>query len=194
MATWRSGRVYRFEDVGSWTDIGRLGEELEVMGMMVHNGRFIGGTLPLAQVHAYDGNGKWSLWQRLDFTPDVDYRRAWTMAEHAGEVYCSTLPSGKVWAARHGRQVSWDHTMPPGWHHIAAVKTDGRLALHVDGKQVAESTGFDLSSWNLESDAPLRLGSGMNGPFNGQLADLQIHERALSESEIQASAARQVGK
>jgi hypothetical protein len=188
VATWRSGRVFRFEDVGRWADIGRLGEELEVMGMMVHNGRFIAGSLPLAQAYAYEGEGRWKLWQRLDLTPDVEYRRAWTMAEHAGEVFCSTLPSGKIWAARHGRQVSWDHALPSGWHHIAAVKTSSRLSLHVDGKQVAESTGFDASSWNLDSDAPLRLGSGMNGPFNGQLRDLQIHHRALTEAELRAAA------
>jgi hypothetical protein len=188
VATWRSGRVFRFEEVGRWTDIGRLGEELEVMGMMVHNGRFIAGTLPLAQVHAYDGGGKWSLWQRLDHTPDVVYRRAWTMAEHAGEVFCGTLPSGKIWAARQGRQVSWDRSMPAGWHHIAAVKTSERLTLHVDGRQVAESTGFDASAWDLDSEAPLRLGTGMNGPFNGQISDLRIHRRALDGDEIQALA------
>jgi len=190
VAMWPSGKVYRFEDVGRWTGIGRLGEELEVMGMVVHNGRFIAGTLPLAQVHAYDGEGKWSLWQRLDHTPDVKYRRAWTMAEHAGEVFCSTLPSGKIFAARQGRQVSWDHALPPGWHHVAAVKTAGRLTLHVDGKQVAQSDGFDAATWNLDSDAPLRLGTGMNGPFNGQLADLQLHRRALAAKEIQQLAAK----
>ena len=194
VATWRSGRVFRFEDVGRWTDIGRLGEELEVMGMMVHNGRFIAGTLPLAQAYAYDGEGKWSLWQRLDLTPDVEYRRAWTMAEHAGEVFCGTLPSGKVWAARHGRQVAWDHTLPTGWHHLAAVKTGNRLTLHVDGNPVAESTGFDASTWNLDSDAPLRLGTGMNGPFNGQLRDLQIHRRALADGEIRAMSAKKPEK
>jgi hypothetical protein len=190
VAMWPSGRVYRFEDVARWTDIGRLGQELEVMGMMVHNGRLIAGTLPLAEVHAYDGDGKWTLWQRLDHTPDVKYRRAWTMAEHAGEVFCGTLPSGKVWAARHGRQVSWDHSLPSGWHHIAAVKTANRLTLHVDGKQVAESTGFDAGTWNLDSEAPLRLGTGMNGPFNGQLVDLKIHRRALTVDEITTSAAQ----
>lgn len=190
VAMWPSGRVYRFEDVGRWTDTGRLGEELEVMGMMVHNGRFIGGTLPLAEVHAYDGDGKWTLWQRLDHTPDVKYRRAWTMAEHAGEVFCATLPSGKIWAARHGRQVSWDHSLPSGWHHIAAVKTKDRLTLHVDGKQVAQSTGFDASTWNLDSPATLRLGTGMNGPFNGQLRDVQIHQRAITAEEITALAVK----
>lgn len=188
VATWRSGRVFRFEDVGRWTDIGRMGEELEVMGMMAHNGRFIGGTLPLAQVYAYDGGGKWSLWQRLDHTPNVEYRRAWTMAEHGGEVFCSTLPSGKIYAARQGLQVAWNHSLPRGWHHIAAVKKAGRLSLHVDGKQVAESTGVDASQWNLDSTAPLQLGTGMNGPFNGQLAALHIHHHALTAAEITASA------
>lgn len=190
VATWRSGRVFRFEDVGRWTDIGRLGEELEVMGMLVHNGRLIAGTLPLAQVHAYEGDGRWTLWQRLDHTPEVQYRRAWTMAERGGEVFCSTLPSGRIFAARQGRQVSWDHTLTSGWHHIAAVKTADRLTLHVDGKQVAESTGFDASSWDLDSESALRLGTGMNGPFNGQLAELQFHLRALGSEEIEAIAAR----
>lgn len=190
VATWRSGRVFRLEDVGRWTDIGRLGEELEVMGLVVHNGRLLGGTLPLAQVYAYDGDGQWSLWQRLDHTPNVEYRRAWTMAEFAGQVFYSTLPSGKVYAARHGRQVSWDHTLPSGWHHIVAIKAARRLALFVDGQQVAETTEFDASNWNLDSAAPWRLGQGMNGPLNGQLADVQVHRRVLTREEIQALAAR----
>ncbi|MBM3846920.1 MAG: LamG domain-containing protein [Verrucomicrobia bacterium] len=190
VATWRSGRVFRFEDVGRWTDMGRLGEELEVMGMVVHNGRFIAGTLPLAQVYAYDGEGEWSLWQQIDRTPQVEYRRAWTMAEYAGEVYCSTLPSGRIWATRQGHQVSWDQELPEGWHHIAAVKTAGRLSLHVDGKPVAESVNAEASTWNLSSSAPLRLGSGMNGPFNGQLRNLQIHPRALASREIKKLASR----
>lgn len=58
VATWRSGRVFRFDGMHRWSDIGRLGEELEVMGMVVHNGRFIAGTLPLAEVHSYEGGGR----------------------------------------------------------------------------------------------------------------------------------------
>jgi hypothetical protein len=34
----------------------------------------------------------------------------------------------------------------------------------------------------------------MNGPFNGQLADLQIHPRAISAEEIAKLAARRPGK
>lgn len=189
VATWPSGRVYRFEDVNRWTDIGRLGTELEVMGIMVHNGRFIGGTLPLAspclrgrgQMVALAAPGPHA---RREIPPRLDHGGA------RGRGFCGTLPSGKVWAARHGRQVSWDHSLPAGWHHIAAVKTASRLTLHVDGRQVAESTGFDAAAWNLDSDAPLRLGAGMNGSFNGQLRDLQIHRRPLTAAEIQAMSAK----
>ena len=35
-------------------DIGRLGDELEVMGMLVHNGQLYGGTLPLGAVFPFE--------------------------------------------------------------------------------------------------------------------------------------------
>lgn len=41
----------------------------------------------------------------------------------------------------------------------------------------------------LVNEAPLRFGNGMNGPFNDQLADLQMHRRVLTAEEISASAA-----
>ena len=116
------GRVYRFEDVNRWTDVGRLGEELEVMGMLVHNGRLMAGTLPLAEVYAYEGDTHWRRLARLDHTPDVTYRRAWTMAEFQGRLFASTLPSGRVYAFEAGKSASWDHEFPAGWHHVAAVK------------------------------------------------------------------------
>ncbi|MBC8117548.1 MAG: PQQ-like beta-propeller repeat protein, partial [Candidatus Saccharimonas sp.] len=84
--TWRSGKVYRFEEANNWTDVGRLGEELEVMGMLVHNGRLMAGTLPLAEVYQFDGGNRWRRLTQLDTTPDVKYRRAWTMAEYQGQL------------------------------------------------------------------------------------------------------------
>ncbi len=80
VGTWRSGRVFRWDEAGRWIDAGRLGQELEVMGMLVHNGRLIAGTLPLAEVYEYRQGTDWRLQTRLDHTADVTYRRAWTMA------------------------------------------------------------------------------------------------------------------
>ncbi|MBI5396487.1 MAG: LamG domain-containing protein [Verrucomicrobia bacterium] len=190
VGTWRSGRVFRFEDIGKWTDMGRLGEELEVMGMVVHNGRLIAGSLPLAEVYSHEGGATWKRLARLDLTPDVKYRRAWTMAEHDGQVYCSTLPSGKVFAFSAGQQAMWGHSLSSAWHHVAAVKSASCLTLFVDGKMVAQTPAFEAAGYDLDTTAPLRIGAGANGPFNGRLSDLRIYRRTLEPAEIRQLAAK----
>lgn len=184
VATWPSGRVFRMAGVDRWIDTGRLGEELEVMGMVVHNGRLIAGTLPLAEVYSFEPSGSWTRLERLDHTPDVKYRRAWTMAEHDGRLFVSTLPSGKIFAYSAGQQTQWSQSLSSDWHHVAAVRAASRLTLYVDGRQVSQSTEFDGAKCVLDSDAPLQLGTGANGPFNGQLADLRIYRRALNAADI----------
>jgi hypothetical protein len=188
VGTWPSGRVYRLEEIGQWTDVGRLGEEREVMGMLVHNGRLIAGTLPLAEVHSYEGGSTWKRLTRLDHTPDVTYRRAWTMAEHDGQVFCSTLPSGKVFAFSAGQQVAWEHTLSSAWHHIAATKSADRLTLYVDGEKVAQTRAFDAASYQLGTTAPLCVGHGTNGRWNGRLSDVRLYPRTLNAAEIEALA------
>ncbi|MGD9723359.1 MAG: LamG-like jellyroll fold domain-containing protein [Pirellulales bacterium] len=185
VGTWRTGRVYRFEDLGRWTDVGRLGEELEVMGMLVHNGRLLAGTLPLAEVYSYEGDTTWRRLARLDHTPDVRYRRAWTMAEFAGRVFCSTLPTGQVYSYEAGQNVSWDHAFPAGWHHVAAVRAGDRLRLYIDGRQASESSPLTGPAIDLKCDSPLRIGFGANDYFKGRLADVRLYRGALSAADIQ---------
>ncbi len=184
VGTWPSGRVFRFDGIERWTDLGRLGEELEVMGMLVHNGRFLAGTLPLAEVYQYEGGTEWKRLARLDQTPEVKYRRAWTMAEHEGRVYVSALPSGHIHSFGAGTQLQWGHSLPAGWHHVAAVRTHEALALYLNGKEVARTAGKELSGYDLTSDAPLRLGDGVNEPFAGEIADLRVYGKILSDKEI----------
>lgn len=188
VGTWPSGKVYRFEDVNRWTDVGRLGEELEVMGMLVHNGRLIAGTLPLAEVYEYDGNVHWRKMTRLDRTPEVQYRRAWTMAEFGGAVYCSTLPSGRIYAYQAGVSAMAASALPPEWQHVVAVKRDGKLRLLVNGKQVAESKSFDVSHYDLNVEQPLVLGFGQNDYFVGRMREVRVYQRALNDAEIEALA------
>lgn len=183
VGTWPSGRVYRFDGIDRWTDLGRLGEELEVMGMLVHNGRFLAGTLPLAEVHEHEGGTTWKRLARLDLTPDVKYRRAWTMAEHEGRVYVSTLPSGVIHSFAAGTQVQWGHSLSDGWHHVAAVKTGQALVLYLDGKEVARREA-DLSDYDLSGDVPLQVGAGRNGPLRGTLREVRIYREALTEAEV----------
>jgi outer membrane protein assembly factor BamB len=184
VGTWPSGRVYRFEDIDQWTDVGRLGEELEVMGMLVHNGRLTAGTLPLAEVYSYEGRSEWKLLRQLDSTPDVKYRRAWTMAEFDGQLYCGTLPSGNVFKYEAGKNALFGNALSAGWHHVVAVKRKDRLTLHVDGELVAESSSFDPIDFDLDLNAPLKIGAGANDVFNGRISDVRIYQRSLNSEEI----------
>ncbi|MEX0882727.1 MAG: LamG domain-containing protein, partial [Cyclobacteriaceae bacterium] len=183
VGTWPSGRVYRFDGLDNWTDVGRLGAELEVMGMIVHNGRLLAGTLPLAEVYAYEGDTVWNKLTRLDHTPDVTYRRAWTMAENNGKLYCSTLPSGKIFGFEMGQNVMSPTPLKPGWHHIAAVRSASRLHLYINGIKMAESV--TERAFDLNQKVPLRIGFGANSYFKGKMADLRIYQRSLEPKEIE---------
>jgi hypothetical protein len=193
VATWRTGKVFQWDGTG-WRDRGRLGEELEVMGMLVHNGSFYAGTLPLAWLGRHDvgpdGRDAWTLLRRLDTTPDVEYRRVWTLAQHAGRLFATTIPSGHVWSMQAGACVTWDVECPPGWRHVAAQRQGNELRLFVDGRQVAASTAGAAATLDVDCDRPWLIGAGPGGFFNGAIADVAIHRRALSAQEIRAAAAR----
>jgi hypothetical protein len=188
--TWRTGRVFRYEADGDWTDIGRLDEELEVMGMAAFNGQMYAGSLPLAAVFRYDGGSTWTNLGRIDLTPDVMYRRVWTMAEFQGRLFCSTLPSGRVHALEAGPSASYDHELPAGWNHIAAVRSGDRLHLHINGRRVASSTVFDPAAFDISTDEPWRIGSGPHDYLNGRLADVRVYRRALKDNEIEELATK----
>jgi hypothetical protein len=189
VGTWPSGRVYRLAEGNRWDDLGRLGEEREVMGMLVHNGRFIAGSLPLANVYRYEGDRQWRFLKQLDATPDVVYRRAWTMAEQDGRMFVSTLPSGEVFSHRAGASTLWGETFPAGWKHVAATRSGDTLRLFVDGEEVASNTTADAGAFNLSTAGPLLIGSGPNAPFRGKLAEVRLYDRALSQEEVRALAA-----
>jgi hypothetical protein len=191
--TWPEGRVFRYDGgegvAARWRDCGRLGGELEVMGMLAYNGQLYAGTLPLAEVYRYAGGATWERTGRLDWTPDVRYRRAWSMAVYQGQLFCGTLPSGRVFALRAGLSVTHDHELPPGWRHLAAVREAGRLRLYVDGQLVAASRRPGPSALDVSNDRPLTIGSGPHAPLRGRLADLRVYRRALSEEDVAALAA-----
>ncbi len=93
------------------------------MAMMVYNGKLYAGTLPLGQVYRYDKDGVWTLAGQLDKTPDVTYRRVWSMAIFQGRLFGGTLPSGHVYALEVGKNVTFDRELASGWQHIAAVRS-----------------------------------------------------------------------
>lgn len=175
VSTWPSGKVYRLGANDRWEDRGHLGEEQEVMGMLVHNGSFYAGTLPKAEVYRYEGDTSWKRLKQLDETPDVKYRRAWTMATYQGRLFATTLPSGKIWSMSAGTLVTHDKELSAGWHDIVAERRAGKLRLTVDGKLVAEADTPEMSLTTEGLD--LKIGEGPRGRFPGRLKNVSFEKK-----------------
>ena len=188
VSQWPEAKVFRYGGEKNWLDVGRLGNELESMPLVVYNGKLYGGTLPLAEVYRFDEDGIWTNVGRLDLTPDVKYRRAWSMAIYQGRLFCGTLPSGRVHSIEAGKNVTFDRELSAGWHHLAAVRRGHRLELFVDGKLVAKSAEFDPSAFDLTTAQPLKIGFGAHDHFCGKLADVRLYAGALTAKEIAAQA------
>jgi hypothetical protein len=190
VGTWRTGKVFRYDGDNRWADCGRLGEELEVMGMLVHNGSLFAGSLPLAEVFRFrtDADPRWDSLGRVDLTPDVMYRRAWTMAEFQGRLFVGTLPSGRVLSIAAGANVTHDHSLPTGWQHIVAQRAGRELKLFLNGKLVGTSASFNSEEYDLSTDQPLRIGFGPTDFFLGRLRDVRLFDRAISAEKIESLA------
>ena len=191
VSEWPNARVYRFGGVtdgqAKWELVGSFGEEKESMPLLVYNGQMYGGSLPTGEVYRFDGGKKWSKIVRLDMTPDVKYRRVWSMASYRGQLFAGTLPAGRVHSVEIGHVATHDRTLEPGWHHLAAVREQGRLKLYVDGKLSATSTPF-AADLDVAADAPLKIGFGTRDYFHGRMTDLRIYGAALSAGNVQAQA------
>jgi hypothetical protein len=191
VGTWPEGTVFRLEENGEWTNTGRLGDELEVMGMSVHNGKLYAGTLPLAQVYRYDGDDNWTCTGQIDTTPDVKYRRAWSTSVYDGKLFFGTLPAGRVVSLETGRSATHDHELASGWKHVAAIRNGNVLELYVDGQRVARSSSFNPSDFDLSNDQPLTIGFGSHDYFHGKICDVRMYRRALKPEEVRELASAQ---
>lgn len=152
--------------------------------MAVYNGQLYAGSLPSAGVFRYAGGARWELTGYLDTTPDVRYRRAWSMAVFDGKLFCGTLPSGHVLSMEAGKSVTYGAALDPGWRHVVASRDSRRLTLYVDGRLVAESTEFEPEDYDVTTVQPLWIGRGTTDVLNGRLADVRLYRRALTAQEV----------
>ena len=83
-----------------------------------------------------------------------------------------------------GKCVTYDHGLPAGWVHLAAVNGANRLRLYVNGKLVATSSSFTASDYDISNDKPLKIGFGTHDYFNGKLKDVRIYGRALNAGDV----------
>jgi hypothetical protein len=185
VSEWPQAHVYRYGGASHWDDAGRLGEELEAMPLLVYNGKMYAGTLPSAEIYRFDADKNWTKIGRVDHTPDVKYRRAWSMAVYQGRLFVGTLPSGRVLSIEAGRNATYDRELPAGWHHVAAVRGSNSSTLYLDGRPVAESASFKAADFDLTNHQPLRIGFGAQDYFRGDLAGIRLYRGALSARQVQ---------
>jgi hypothetical protein len=78
---------------------------------------------------------------------------------------------------------------PRQWHHVVAIKSGPVLKLYVDGVLSGRASG--AVDWSLKETPPTVLGvlhtptNPVRRPFVGQLDEVAIYDRELSDSEIQ---------
>ncbi|QDT35568.1 LamG domain-containing protein [Thalassoglobus polymorphus] len=187
VSEWPNARVYRFGGLKNgqpeWNLAGHLGDERESMPLLVYNGQMYAGSLPTGEVYRFDGGQDWKKIARLDMTPDVKYRRVWSMAVFQGKLFAGTLPAGRVHSVSIGHVATHDKTLSPGWHHLAAVRNQGKLNLYVDGQLSSTSSSF-ASDLNISNKAPARIGFGTRDYFRGRMTDLRIYHAPLSSEAI----------
>lgn len=183
-STWPSAKVYRSSTGIGWIDCGNLHpEEKEVMAMCVYNGMLYAGTLPAADIYRFDGDHNWKQVGNVDKTPNVKYRRAWSMAVHDGALFVGALPSGRVSAMRVGAVASDSRQLTTGWHEVAAVRRGISVKIYVDGELRGQSVA--ATELDLSNGLPLTIGFGAHDYFRGKMADIRLYNRALRDDEIQ---------
>lgn len=187
VSEWPNARVYRLREAEGaspkWELAGKLGEERESMPLLVYNGQMYAGSLPTGEVYRFDGGQNWQKIARLDMTPDVTYRRVWSMAVYKGQMFAGTLPAGRVHSVSIGHVATHDTTLSAGWHHIAAVRQSGELKLYVDGKLSGTSTPFP-ADLDISNSSPVTIGFGPRDYFKGGMSDLRIYHSSISPELI----------
>jgi hypothetical protein len=84
------------------------------------------------------------------------------------------------------------------WLHVAAVKDGDRIAIHLDGTLVAESTLVDPIDTSI---AAVSIGAstadvtdGYTSFFYGTIDEVALYDRALTGGEVSALASATEGK
>jgi hypothetical protein len=124
---------------------------------------------------------------------DIVYKRG--TGSYAGAGYRLSMPNGQFnFHIADGTNYKSLYAGASGqyndnnWHHVVAVAERGSaLYIYVDGVLKASTSETNVS--NIDSTVPLAIGALATGStyhhFDGQIDEVKIFSRALSESEIQ---------
>jgi cytochrome c553 len=78
------------------------------------------------------------------------------------------------------------------WQHLVATYDGSRYAkgvrIYIDGKPQKLNVLFDELNWPMNFKHPLKIGAGNGMNFKGEIRDLRIYKRELSQQEVTALA------
>lgn len=131
----------------------------------------------------------------------ADWQRVWDFGNNNTNVYMYLTPRNLdgflrfaiTTTSNTGEQgMNDDAELPVGeWHHVAVVLGSRSGILYLDGQQVANNDGMDLSPANLGSMTHSYIGRSqwagapyLDPYFDGSVDDFRVYNRALSLSEI----------
>ena len=198
--TWPLGHVMRFGLDGQWADCGRLGDALEINGLVVYNGKLYGGSIPRSEVFRYDEGTDWKSVGRFlnpadyQFNDPKEWARVTSLTTFQGKLFASMgsctsshldAPAdfrGKVFCTQAGQCLSYEKNIGYGWKHVSVIRHRDRLELFIEGRKVAETTAFP--SFNITNNQPLRIAFGESDYFNGKIREVRIYRRTLKLPEI----------
>lgn len=208
---WPEARVVEHLGGERWQDRGRLGDGSEINALTVYNGKFYAGAIPRGEVSRYDDEQGWTSlkkfyspagWNPGPATAPVreeinNWTRVTSLTVYDGRLFASIgsctsaaqdAPAGvrgSVYSLQAGACVSYDKDLGAGWKHLVAMRRGGELRLYVQGKLVAKSAPFRAEDYDLTTNRPLRIGAGEHDFFSGQIREVRLYRRALSEQEVQ---------
>jgi len=175
------GKLFEWNGVNAWVEKApKVGVNGYVHSLAVYNGKLYGST-EKGTLFEWNGENAW-----IERAPQLG-TELWSLAVYNGKLYGST-GNGKLYEWNTGREVTYDHELGSGWHHVAAVKDNvvADLKLYVDGILVASSEVFNVADYDLNNNDNLLIGFGAQDYFNGSIDELAIYNRALGENEITA--------
>jgi hypothetical protein len=68
--------------------------------------------------------------------------------------------------------------------HLVAMREPKRLNVNVDGKLAAESSQFSPDDYDVSTEQPVCIGFGQTDYFAGQMSDVRLYNRALTDVDI----------
>lgn len=87
----------------------------------------------------------------------------------------------------HGKTAAGGGIEPDRWHHVAGTHESGRSRIYVDGILQAEHAFGPFTVGTLEAHLYIGAsyyGAGLGGHFTGQIDDVRIYGRALTDAEL----------